>query len=147
PMRGRSTAASALAVDGLVAVEECIDVLSGERFGFSEGQREVHGAGDVLAHHGRLDRLARRGADREDAVVQHQHGGRGGAPRRRSSVSTTPRPISSFPIRANGPTGISPPNSSAIAVSTQGIDSPRAANAVAYGLCVCATPPTSGRWR
>ena len=36
-------------------------------------------------------------------------------------VSTIPRPISSSPIRANGPTGISPPNSSAIAVRTQGI--------------------------
>ena len=32
---------------------------------------------------------------------------------------------------ANGPTGISPPNSSAIAVSTHGIASPRAAQAVA----------------
>ena len=48
-----------------------------------------------------------------------------------ASVSTTPRPISSSPIRANGPMGISPPNSSAIAVSTHGIASPRAAHAVA----------------
>ena len=32
---------------------------------------------------------------------------------------------------ANGPTGIGPPNSSAIIVSTQGIASPRAAHAVA----------------
>jgi hypothetical protein len=47
------------------------------------------------------------------------------------SVSTTPRPISSSPISANGPSGIGPPNSSAIAVSTQGISSPRAAHAVA----------------
>jgi hypothetical protein len=48
-----------------------------------------------------------------------------------SSASTTPRPISSPPMRANGPTGISPPNSSAIAVSTQGMGSPRIAQAVA----------------
>ncbi len=42
-----------------------------------------------------------------------------------------PCPIESSPISANGPTGISPPNSSAIAVSTQGIGSPRAAHAQA----------------
>ena len=47
------------------------------------------------------------------------------------SVSTMPRPIESSPISANGPTGISPPNSSAIIVSTHGIGSPRAAHAVA----------------
>src|SRR5205823_8109561 len=32
-------------------------------------------------------------------------------------VSTTPRPMLSSPISANGPTGIGPPNSSAMAVS------------------------------
>ncbi len=63
------------------------------------------------------------------------------------SVRTMPRPISSLPISANGPTGISPPNSSAIAVSTHGIGSPRAAQAVAYAECVCTTPPTSGMCR
>ena len=47
------------------------------------------------------------------------------------SVSTMPRPIESSPISANGPTGISPPNSSAIMVRTHGIGSPRAAQAVA----------------
>ena len=47
------------------------------------------------------------------------------------SVATTPRPISSPPIGANGPAGISPPNSSAIAVITQRIGSPRAAHSVA----------------
>ena len=47
------------------------------------------------------------------------------------SVATTPRPIWSLPISANGPTGISPPNSSAMAVMTQGIGSPSAAHAVA----------------
>ena len=36
-------------------------------------------------------------------------------------------------MSANGPTGISPPNSSAIAVMTHGIGSPRIAHAVAYG--------------
>ncbi len=47
------------------------------------------------------------------------------------SVSTMPWPMESSPISANGPTGISPPNSSAIAVSTHGIASPRAAQAEA----------------
>ncbi len=47
------------------------------------------------------------------------------------SVSTIPRPMESSPISANGPIGISPPNSSAIAVSTQGTGSPRAAQALA----------------
>ena len=47
------------------------------------------------------------------------------------NVSTMPRPIESSPISANGPTGMSPPNSSAIIVSTHGIGSPRAAHAVA----------------
>ncbi len=47
------------------------------------------------------------------------------------SVDTTPRPISSLPISANGPTGISPPNSSAMAVITHGMGSPSAAQAVA----------------
>ena len=42
-----------------------------------------------------------------------------------------PRPIESSPMSANGPTGISPPNSSATIVSTQGIGSRRAAQAVA----------------
>ena len=47
------------------------------------------------------------------------------------SVSTMPRPIESSPISANGPTGTSPPNSSAIMVSTHGIGSARADQAVA----------------
>ena len=34
-------------------------------------------------------------------------------------------------MMANGPIGISPPNSSAMAVMTQGMASPRAAHAVA----------------
>ena len=63
------------------------------------------------------------------------------------NVSTTAAPMSSSPIRANGAIGISPPNSSAIIVSTHGIASPRLAHAVAYVEWVCTTPPTSGRWR
>jgi hypothetical protein len=62
-------------------------------------------------------------------------------------VSTMPRPMESSPMMANGPTGISPPNSSATIVSTHGIGSPRAAHAHAYVECVCTTPPTSGIWR
>ena len=48
---------------------------------------------------------------------------------------------------ANGPTGIGPPNSSAIAVITHGISSPRAAHAMAYVEWVCTTPPISGMFR
>ena len=47
-----------------------------------------------------------------------------------------PRPIASSPISANGPSGISPPNSSAIAVITHGTGLPWIAHAVAYALCV-----------
>lgn len=46
-------------------------------------------------------------------------------------VSTIPRPIASSPMRANGPIGTGPPNSSAIIVRAQGISSPSAAHAVA----------------
>ena len=46
-------------------------------------------------------------------------------------VSTMPRPMESSPMSANGPMGTSPPNSSAIIVSTHGTGSPRAAQAVA----------------
>ena len=55
-----------------------------------------------------------------------------------------PRPIESSPMIANGPTGMSPPNSSAHIVSTHGTASPRAAQAVAYVEWVCTTPPTRG---
>ena len=98
-------------------------------------------AGRVLAHHRRLHRVARGGAHGEHPVAAQQHGRRavtrqgrrpprGRSPRRRSART--------------GPIGISPPNSSAIAVITQGIGSPRAAHAVAYREWVCTTPPTSG---
>jgi hypothetical protein len=58
-----------------------------------------------------------------------------------------PRPIESSPISANGPTGISAPNSSAIAVSTHGTGPPRAAHAQPYVEWVCTTPSTSGMCR
>src|SRR4051794_20779978 len=79
PMRGRSGRGwvpSALSVDVLVAVVECIDVLSGERDGIAEQPREVHGARNVLAHHRRLDRVAGAGAEGEHAVAAQQHGRR-----------------------------------------------------------------------
>ena len=72
-MRGSATVLSALAVDGVVAVKEGIDVLSGQGHGLSERLGEVHGPGDVLAHHRRLDGIPCGAADREDAVVSHQH--------------------------------------------------------------------------
>src|SRR6478672_395852 len=75
PIRGRADPVSALAVNGLVAVEECIDVLSVERKRIAESPGEVHSASDVFAHDGRLDGVARRRADREDSVVAHEDGG------------------------------------------------------------------------
>ena len=62
-----------------------------------------------------------------------------------ASVSTTPRPISSSPISANG----ADRDLAAELVGHRGharTGSARrgSAHAVAYGLCVCATPPTSG---
>ncbi len=50
-------------------------------------------------------------------------------------------------MMANGPTGISPPNSSAMPVMTHGMGSLRAAHAVAYVEWVCTTPPTWGMLR
>src|SRR4051795_3869657 len=76
PMRGSRRPVSALSVDVVVAVIERIDVLLIERYGVAEGAGEVHGAGGVLAHDGRLDCLERPAADREHAVRAHQHGGR-----------------------------------------------------------------------
>ncbi len=46
-------------------------------------------------------------------------------------VCTMPRPMESSPMSANGPIGMAPPNSSAIAVSTHGTGSARAAHAAA----------------
>ncbi len=48
---------------------------------------------------------------------------------------------------ANGPTGMGPPNSSAMAVMTHGIDSPRAAHAAAVGGVRVHDSPTSGMLR
>jgi len=62
-------------------------------------------------------------------------------------VCTIPRPMESSPMIAKGPIGIGPPNSSAMAVMTHGISSPRAAHATAKVECVWTTPPTSGMWR
>src|SRR3954447_26136561 len=76
PMRGRARVGSALSVLVLVAVVERIDVLSGKGHWVAERAREVHGARDVLAHDCGLDGVPRPGADREDAVAAHQHGGR-----------------------------------------------------------------------
>src|SRR4051812_32330309 len=78
PMRGRArplpgASASALAVDVLVAVMERVDLLLGQWDRLPERAREVDGAGDVLAHDRRLDRVARGGADREHAVAAHEH--------------------------------------------------------------------------
>src|SRR6201989_2668841 len=77
PIRGRAgvTPESALAVDVLVAVMAGLDVVGVERRDVAEHAREVHRAGDVLAHHGRLDGVAWPGPHGEHAVGAHQHGG------------------------------------------------------------------------
>ena len=59
-----------------VAGVEPIDVGRGDGARLAQLVREEHGAGDVFHHDGRLERGARRGTDREDAVVGEQHGGR-----------------------------------------------------------------------
>src|SRR3954467_8081936 len=69
-------AVSALAVDVLVAVMQCLDAFRVEWDDVAERTGEVDGARDVLAHHCRLDRVARGRADREDAVRAHQDGRR-----------------------------------------------------------------------
>src|SRR5262245_44298538 len=63
----------ALAVDVLVALPERRGVVGLERPDRAEGEGEVDGPGDVLAHHRGLDRGARSRADREDPVRAHQH--------------------------------------------------------------------------
>src|SRR5699024_5544911 len=65
---------SALAVDVLVAVVEGVDqaLLDGQRLPELSG--DVHGARDLLDHHGGLHRGAGVLADGERAVVLHQHG-------------------------------------------------------------------------
>src|SRR3954451_21416273 len=81
PIRGRacttlpcsSAWVSALAIDVLVAVVQRIHRAGLERHDGPERAREVHRARDVLAHHRALDGLARALADREPAVVAHQH--------------------------------------------------------------------------
>src|SRR3954469_17392956 len=77
PMRGRAAPgpdpASALPVDVLVAVMERVHLLVADARHLAEAASEMDGARDVLAHHRRLDRLARAGADREHAVAAHQH--------------------------------------------------------------------------
>src|SRR5689334_7684624 len=67
---------SSLAVDVLVAVEEGVDVVLLDRDRGAELARDVHGAGDVLAHHRGLDRGPGGRPDAEDAVVLHEHCGR-----------------------------------------------------------------------
>src|SRR5674476_984068 len=52
--------------------------------------------------------------------------------------SAMPRPIESSPISANGPTGTSPPNASAIMVSTQGMGGGGARRRSMAALAQCA---------
>src|ERR1017187_9050077 len=95
-------ATSTLAVVVLVAGVQGVHLVGGQRRQLAEGPGQVDRARHVFAHHGGLHR-----------------------------VLPAPWPIASPPISANGPTGISPPNSSAIAVITHGMGSALAAHAVA----------------
>src|ERR1041384_8176733 len=64
---------SVLAIDVLVAVVQRVDMDRLQRLDGTERAREVHRARGVLAHHCALDGVARALAEREDAVVAHQH--------------------------------------------------------------------------
>src|SRR2546430_13227685 len=66
-IRGRLCIASALPVGSLIAVVERIDFLSSQRDRIAQCAREMHGAGGVLAHHGRLDR------DRKSTRLNSSH--------------------------------------------------------------------------
>src|SRR4051812_30209046 len=79
PILGLSTgraAASALAVDVLVAVMECLDAFRVERCDVAERACEVNGPSHVLAHHRGLDGVPGGGADGEHAVRAHEDSGR-----------------------------------------------------------------------
>src|ERR1700752_1247482 len=69
-------AASALAVDVLVAVMQCLDAFRVEWYDVAERACEVDGPGHVLAHHRGLDRVSGGRADREHAMCAHQDRGR-----------------------------------------------------------------------
>src|SRR5262245_41308515 len=79
PIRGLPTgraAASALAVDVLVAVMQCLDAFRVEWDDVAERAREMDGPSHVLAHHRGLDGVSGGGADREYAVGAHEDRGR-----------------------------------------------------------------------
>src|SRR3954451_6383717 len=65
-----------LPVDLLVAGVEKVDRVRRDRQRVAAVAGDVDGARDVLEHHGCLDRVARRDADRERPVVAHQDGPR-----------------------------------------------------------------------
>lgn len=135
---------SALAVDVLeVAVEEGVDITGCEGPWVAELTADVRSAGDILSITAALT-ASRASEPIVNGPCPAMSTARLREPR---SVSTMPRPMESSPMRANGPTGISPPKSSAVIVSTHGIGSARVAQAHAYVEWVCTTPPTCGRCR
>src|SRR4051812_49025871 len=71
----RGSTGSGLPVHVLVAGVESVDVVLLDGVGLAELVCDVDGAGDVLQHHRGLHRGTRVAADRERAVVAHQHGG------------------------------------------------------------------------
>src|SRR5215213_11436876 len=62
-----------LSVDVLVAVEQRVDVMLGDRDRLPELASDVDAPRDVLHHHRGLDRVSGVGSDRERPVVLHQH--------------------------------------------------------------------------
>src|SRR3954469_24970095 len=68
-------AGSALAVDVLVAVMQCLDAFRVEWDDVAERACEVDGPSHVLAHHRRFDGVACGGADREHTMRPHQDRG------------------------------------------------------------------------
>ena len=65
-----------LAVDVLVPVEQVRDVVGRDRHRLAELAGEVHGLGNLLAHHRGLDGVTAVLADGEGAVIGHQDGPR-----------------------------------------------------------------------
>src|SRR5450432_2078532 len=72
--RCRTRGGSALTVVIFVSPVERVHLAGGERLRGSERARDVHGAGDVLAHHRGLDRLDGGRADGEYTMAAHEHG-------------------------------------------------------------------------
>src|SRR5215470_1472485 len=72
--RVRSPAGSALAVLVLVSPVQGVDLVGRQRGDLTPHAGQMDRAGRVLAHHRRLDRVARGGAHGEHPMAAQQHG-------------------------------------------------------------------------